>query len=186
MAKVLVICGSAQKDSLNLHFARFVEKELSQRGAEVSFIHLGDEKLPSFEGYNIPYPPRVNEVLKLMTGADGFYFVIPEYHRSVPSAFKNLLEYIDGEEDGIRINDRLAALITVTAGSWGQWSQMTLLGTLRALYVWLLPDEMYISHAQGKINEKGEIMDAGTKKRLLGQIERFLKAVELLAPLRQW
>lgn len=182
MAKIVIVNGSAHKDSLNLRIAKFVEGYLKNEGVDVSLIHLGEEKLPPFEGYDVPYSERVNEILRLMIEAEGFYLVVPEYHRAVPSVLKNLFEYID--DDRIKINDRPAAIVTATVGQWGQWSQMTLLGTLRALHVWLLPDEMYISRATGLLDGNGEIKDEGVSGRLVGQIERFLKVVELLRPLR--
>lgn len=183
MSEIVVINGSAQKDSLNLHIAKFVEAELKEKGAETTLIHLGDEKLPPFEGYDVDYSPRVKEILNLLHNSDGIYFVMPEYHRAIPGVLKNLLDYIDDDE--IKINDRPAALVTATIGQWGQWAQMTILGTLRTLHVWLLPDEMYISRArQNVLNTDGTFKDENIKTRLQAQVDRFLKAVELLKPLR--
>jgi len=180
--KILIINGSVHVDSLNLKIAKIVEKELQSLETQSTLIHLGEEKLPPFEGYGVPYPPRVNEILKLMTQADGFIFVVPEYHRSMPSVFKNLFEYIDDEE--VKIEDRPAALVTATEGQWGQFAQMSMHGMLRTLRVWLVPDQMYISQASTLLDEQGNLKDEKLLERLKSLVSRLVRASELLRPLR--
>lgn len=184
MLHILVLCGSTHKDSLNLRVAKLVCSTIEASENKSTLIHLGEEDLPPFKGYDQPYPERVKEILKLMMEVDGYVIVTPEYHHSMPSVLKNLFEYIDDEDEYI-VEDRPVVLISASPGQFGgvqaQWS---LTGMLRTLRLWVVPDELFIARADKIFLGDGTIVDENMGSRVEKQVHRLLRAAELLKPLR--
>src|SRR5678816_171455 len=54
-------------------------------------IYTGLAEVPAFNDSN-EIPETVEEFIKLLSGADGVFFVIPEYAFGVPGALKNALD----------------------------------------------------------------------------------------------
>lgn len=180
---ILVLCGSAHKVSLNLRVANLVHSTVEASGNKSTLVHLGEENLSAFRGYDQPYPKRVKEILRLMMEVDGYVIVSPEYHHTVSAALKNLFEYID--DDKYIIEDRPAALISASIGQFGGvQSQWAIYGMLRTLRVWLVPDELFIPRADEIFLEDGSITDKNMRGRVEKLVQRLLRAAELLRPLR--
>ncbi|MDO8452160.1 MAG: NAD(P)H-dependent oxidoreductase [bacterium] len=175
---ILIICGSVHKDSLNLRVAKKVEVFVKEAGHNPTLIHLGDEKLPMFEGYDVDYPPRVVEILKLMTTSDGVMIVTPEYHRAIPAVVKNLFEYIDDEK--VKIEDIPFALISAVASQWGGVaSQSTYLQMLRVLRAWLVPDQVFIPRADKVFLSDGTVTDESYLERIKKLTNKLIRAAEV-------
>ena len=181
---ILIINGSTHKDSLNLRIAQISKKAVEKAGHKVTLIHLGDEDIPMFRGYDMQYPNRVKEILKLMMDADGLILHVPEYHHAVPAILKNLFEYIDDEETYI-IRDRPVAMVSASPGQFGgARAQQSLYGLLRTLGLWLIPDELFIPRAHKIFLNDGTITDKKIKARVEKLSLRLVRAVQLLKPLR--
>lgn len=181
--EILIICGSTHKESLNLRVAKRVEEYVKKTGHNPTLIHLGEERLPMFEGYDVEYSPRVKEILKLMTTADGVMIVTPEYHRAIPSIVKNLFEYLDDDKD--KIEDIPFALISAVESNWGGVAaQSTYLQMLRVLRAWLVPDQVFIPRANTVFLEDGTVTDESYLERIKKLTLKLIKASEVFKTFR--
>ncbi|MDO8504136.1 MAG: NAD(P)H-dependent oxidoreductase [bacterium] len=179
--KIVVICGSTHVDSLNLRVAKVAHATVQAAGHESVLVHLGDENLPLFRGYDEEYPPRVKELIELLKTADGYILVTPEYHHAVPAALKSFFEYLDGDE----LEDRPVAIMSASDGRFGGLqSQWSIHGMLRTLGLWVVPDELYIPKADEIFLPDGTITDEKIKQRVEDLSRRLVRAAELLKPLR--
>lgn len=181
---ILIICGSVHKDSLNLRVARRVEGFVKEAGHNPTLIHLGVEKLPMFEGYDEEYSPRVREILKLLTTADGVMIVTPEYHRTIPAVVKNLFEYLDDDKD--RIENIPFALISAVKSQWGGVAaQTSYLNMFRTLRAWLVPDQVFISRADKIFLPDGTVTDESYLERVEKLTLKLVKAAEVFQQFRK-
>lgn len=121
--KIVILNGSSKKaeKSLNLRVAKVAQAFLEGKGSEVSLVHIGDEELPPFRGYDEPYPERARELLSLFEQADGYVVVTPEYHHAFPAGLKNLLEYIKGP-GGIMADKPVVLAFCLNRPVWGHTS----------------------------------------------------------------
>lgn len=86
MFKVAVLVGSVRPNSINMKFARALEKLAAGR-LQFDFVEIGD--LPFYDDSLWANPPA--EVLRLkgqIEAADAVLFVTPEYNRSIPGVLK--------------------------------------------------------------------------------------------------
>lgn len=90
--KILIIVGSATKNSSNLMIAKFAQEKLTQ--FEVEIIEDLAE-LPHFrtELTETNTPNNIVELREKIEQASGIIFSTPEYIFSIPSGLKNLLEW---------------------------------------------------------------------------------------------
>ena len=158
--RIIGISGSLRTDSS-------ATKILKEAGAlfpaHVSFeIYTQLEAIPAFNDSNI-IPPVVNDLIELITNADGILFCIPEYAFGVPGALKNALDWT---VSSTAFTDKPVALIT--AASSGDKAHAALLLTLSALGTKMpAGSSLLIPFIRTKINAEGKVTD----KALLNAIQ---------------
>jgi NAD(P)H-dependent FMN reductase len=94
----LVLYGSVRSDRQGIRFARFLEKQLAERGHEATLVDPCDLDLPLLDKMYKEYPkgeaPQAMQTLaELIRPADGFLVVSGEYNHGIPPALKNLLDH---------------------------------------------------------------------------------------------
>lgn len=90
MKKIAVVVGSLRKDSINLKFAKALEK-LSAGKMQFTFASIGE--LPLFnQDLEGDMPAAVVKFKQEIEAADGVLFVTPEYNRGVPGVLKNAID----------------------------------------------------------------------------------------------
>ena len=157
--KILGISGSLRSNSSASAILNVVSRSVP---AQVEFTIYKDlAEIPAFDDSNeIPGP--VADFIKLLSEADGVFFVIPEYAFGVPGALKNALDWTVGTSDFV---NKPVAL--VTASSVGDKAHASLLQTLTAISADIVKDgTLLISFVRSKLNEKGEVSDAPTLQAL--------------------
>lgn len=97
-----IIFGSVRTERRGITVARFLEKQLLERGFKVHFIDPLEYSLPlmdkmyrEFEPGKAPEP--MQRISAMLTESDGFLVVTGEYNHSVPPALKNLLDHYFSE-----------------------------------------------------------------------------------------
>ena len=97
-----IIFGSVRTERRGIKVARFLEKQLLERGFKVHFIDPLEYSLPlmdkmyrEFEPGKAPEP--MQRISAMLTESDGFLVVTGEYNHSVPPALKNLLDHYFSE-----------------------------------------------------------------------------------------
>lgn len=90
--KIAVIVGSIRKDSINRKLAKALAK-LAPKDFECEFVRIDD--LPVFNQDHDQKPPQqVERVKAQIVASDALLFVTPEHNRSLPTALKNVLDWV--------------------------------------------------------------------------------------------
>lgn len=116
---IVVIFGSVRSDRRGIRAVRYVERQLSARGHEVTTIDPVEYRLPLLDRMYKEYPKgQAPEMLERLAGfyrkADAFVIVTGEYNHSMPPALMNLLDHFLEEYFW-----RPSAIVSYSAGIFG-------------------------------------------------------------------
>lgn len=99
MKKINIVClgGSMEQKSSTLAVLKYASVKLKELGADVYISDIRMLKLPvfSYEALRSVKNRKFTGLVKKIKNADGFIFASPEYHGSVSSAFKNVIDYLE-------------------------------------------------------------------------------------------
>lgn len=173
MTKVAVIVGSLRKDSLNLKFARALEK-LAAGKLEFLFLPIGD--LPHMnQDLEADVPAAVTAFKKGIEGADGVLFVTPEYNRGLPGVLKNAIDWASRPYGSNSWAGKPTALCGVSPGAIGTAVAQAQLRSMAGFldFKMMGQPEIYFTWKDGVIAEDGTVTDANTQKFLQGFMDKF-------------
>jgi NAD(P)H-dependent FMN reductase len=170
--KILGISGSLRANSSASAVLNVVAGLVPE---QVEFtIYNGLAEIPAFNDSN-DIPETVEAFIKLLSDADGVFFVIPEYAFGVPGALKNALDWTVSSSTAFP--DKPVALITAATG--GDKAHAAFLLTLKAMSS-KIPEgaTLLLSFIRSKLNEKNELKDSETLDAIKSVIHSFLKAID--------
>jgi chromate reductase len=174
--KVLGICGSLRKASLNMAALRACG-ELLPPGMQLEIAGgLGELPLFNQDVLDAGMPDAVRRLREKIAAADGLLIASPEYNFSVPAPLKNLIDWASRAPNQV-FQDKPIALFSVAPGPvGGARMQYDLRKMLVQLWGLVLPrPEVFIVNAAGKFAD-GRLTDEASRK-FLG---------ELLAGFKPW
>ncbi len=122
------------------------------------------------------FPEVVKELQEKIIASEGIIFATPEYNRSVPGVLKNAIDWISRPYGSNICAGKKALVLGATTGNTGTAvAQSHLKQILLALDMYVLGQpEFYLSFAQEKFDEQGNLTDEKTK-------EKIIKALEVLS-----
>jgi chromate reductase len=174
--KILGICGSLRKASLNMAALRACG-ELLPAGMALD-ITTGIGELPLFnqDVLDAGMPEPVKRLRAEIAAADGLLIASPEYNFSVPAPLKNAIDWASRAPNQV-FQDKPIAIFSVAPGPvGGARMQYDLRKMLVQLWGHVLPrPEVFIANAAPKFAE-GRLTDETSRK--------FLS--ELLAGFKDW
>jgi len=137
-------------------------------------VYNGLAEIPAFNDSN-EIPETVEAFIKLLSEADGVFFVIPEYAFGVPGALKNALDWTVSSSTAFP--DKPVALITAATG--GDKAHAAFLLTLQAMNS-KIPGEatLLLSFIRSKLNEKNEVKDPATLDSIKKAINSLIHEIE--------
>jgi chromate reductase len=181
---VLVICGSLRKGSYNAAVARALPA-LAPEGMSL-------KSAPPFDGFPLynadlhadgNFPAPVNTLADAIRASDGIIFVTPEYNYSMPGALKNAIDWVSRLKQQ-PFKDKAVLIQSASQGVLGgarmQYHLRQTMIFLDAL-VFMRP-EVFVTFAQNKIDEKGELKDEPTRDIIKQQLAAFAKFIERVKP----
>jgi len=117
--KIAVLVGSVRSDRQGIKAARFVERELSSRGHDVTVVDPVALQLPLLDRMYKEYPKgtapaMLEDLASLYRATDAFVVVSGEYNHSIPPALSNLLDYFLEEYFW-----RPSAIVCYSSGAFG-------------------------------------------------------------------
>jgi chromate reductase len=169
---IFAIIGSASRNSANQklveNFAHFTSGDFN--------VTIFDtlKNLPHFDPeLSIdPTPESVLDFRKAIDNAHGILICTPEYIFSIPSGLKNAIEWCVSTTV---FSDKPTGLITASASGQKAHEELQLImKTVMATFT--EETTLLIRGVKGKINNKGEITDAGTLEDLM----KFIKSYKAL------
>jgi chromate reductase, NAD(P)H dehydrogenase (quinone) len=173
--KVLGICGSLRKASLNMAALRACA-ELLPAGVELKIAAYDDLPMFNQDVLDAGMPAPVKRIRDEIAAADGLLIASPEYNFSVPAPLKNLIDWGSRAPNQV-FQDKPVAVFSVAPGPvGGTRMQYDLRKMLVQLWGHVLPrPEVFITGAAAKFQE-GRLTDETSRKFL----------TELLAGFKTW
>ena len=173
--KVLGICGSLRKASLNMAALRACA-ELMPAGMALKIAAYDDLPIFNQDVLDAGMPEAVKRIRAEIVAADGLLIASPEYNFSVPAPLKNLIDWASRAPNQ-SFQDKPVAIFSVAPGPvGGARMQYDLRKMLVQLWGHVLPrPEVFIANAAGKFQD-GKLVDETSRK--------FLS--ELLAGFKVW
>jgi chromate reductase, NAD(P)H dehydrogenase (quinone) len=176
--KIAVVVGSIRKDSINRKLAKAIIKLLPETFA-CEIVQIDD--LPVFNQDHDQDPaPAVRRVKAQIAAADGLLFVTPEHNRSLPTALKNVLDWVSRPYGQNLWAGKRAAIVGASVGVIGSAvAQSQLRSILGYLDVRTLGQpEIYIHFTPNLIDDDGNINNEGTRNFLIGFCKRYVAWIE--------
>jgi NAD(P)H-dependent FMN reductase len=117
--KIVVIYGSVRSGRRGIKAARFVERQFSERGHEVTLVDPLEHQLPLLDKMYKEYPKgsapeNLERLATLYRAADAFVIVTGEYNHAIPPALSNLLDHFLEE-----YFFRPSGIVSYSAGAFG-------------------------------------------------------------------
>jgi NAD(P)H-dependent FMN reductase len=171
---IAVIYGSVRQARQGIKAARFIVKQLEQRGHEVTLLDVLEYQLPLLDRMYKEFkdgsaPPAMTEVAEVLSAADGFVIVSGEYNHSIPAALKNLLDHYQSE-----YHYKPSGIVTYSAGPFGG---VRALINLRAILAELgtssIPTSFPISHIHSAFDEHGKALQSSYEERVVRFLDEF-------------
>lgn len=118
---ILILVGSADRDSHSLHLGKAIAEALQTKGAQPTLVNLVELGLPLYDRAierNKSYDDTTAAFLKQVKATDAFVYVTPIYHNSFSAMLKNALDwmhnmYFDGKVVGLASNGGNRAPVAV-------------------------------------------------------------------------
>lgn len=166
---ILIISGSPRANASSLNLCQYLLSQLSAHyDIQPRILDLHQCNLDLWHDDAQP-----DELAKeYIAHADGYVFVVPEWHGMVPPAFKNLFYYFNG-----LFSHKPAYIIGVSSGNGGRYPIVELRSsTYKNSFINYIPLSTVIDHVDSVINEKGEyIADSDYLSQRLDEGLQFLQ-----------
>jgi chromate reductase len=163
---VATIVGSLRRDSINRKVANALA-EIAPTPLKLNIIEIGHLPIYNQDG-DENAPTAWTQFRDRIRAADAVLFVTPEHNRSVPAALKNALDVGSRPYGKNAWSGKPGAVVSASPGAIGGFGANH---HLRQSLVFLsvpamAQPEAYIGHADKLFDEKGNLVDDGTRKFL--------------------
>ena len=170
--KILGICGSLRKGSLNMAALRTCN-EMMPQGMTMQIANIADIPMFNQDVFDAGMPAAVKRLRDEIAAADGVLFASPEYNFSLSGALKNAIDWASRPPNQ-SFQDKPVAMFSCTQGPLGgPRNQYDLRRVLTQLWAYPLPrPEVFIGNAQSKFAD-GKLTDETTRKFLADLLVGF-------------
>jgi NAD(P)H-dependent FMN reductase len=188
--KILIVSGSARRESFNARLAELAVAHAKEKGLEVDYatgaqlreLPIFDQDHESREGM-----PAVAKALKQrFLNAQALILACPEYNSSVTPLLKNALDWVsrpetDDEPDLIAYKGKVAGLLSASPGQLGGLRGLvhvrSILGNIGVLVV---PTQLAVPKAMEAFDEAGNLKDAKQAKSLAKVVDEVIRVAAAL------
>jgi NAD(P)H-dependent FMN reductase len=176
--KTAVIYGSVRSQRQGIKAARFLVKQLKDRGHTVTLVDPVEFPLPLLDLRFSEYddgeaPAAMQQLADILDDADGFVVVSGEYNGGIPPALKNLLDHFLPQ-----YRRKACAIASYSAGSFaGTKTHAPLRLTMSQLGAPPIPPAFVVPQVQNAFDEDGNALDEAYKDRA----DKFLAEYEWYA-----
>lgn len=177
--QILGIAGSLRDDSYNLSLLE-AARDIAGDGMEIQIAEI--DEIPPYdadvEAEGDPDP--VHRLKEKIRQADALLIATPEYQHGVPGVLKNALDWASRPPGDAPLTRKPVAVMGATPGDFGTArAQEQLRDTLIYNDCPMVNDpEVLVSRAHEKIDERGQVTDEDTRKRigeLLAELEQVAR-----------
>lgn len=187
--KLLLISGSARRESLNAKLAAAAAKFASSQGIETDLVSSDDLRLPLYDGdleEAEGLPASVVALKSRFIAADAILFACPEYNSSITPLLKNLIDWVSraGSEDEAPLaayKGKVAGLVSASPGALGGMRGLvTVRSILGNIGVLVVPTQFALGKAYEAFDADGNLASDHSKKSLeavVSDVIRVAKAI---------
>lgn len=183
MAKIAVIIGSVRSERNGIKVAKWVVRNLEDKGHQVYLIDPMELDLPLLDKMykEMKDPPeKLQRLQKIIRDADGYVPITPEYNHSISSALKNTLDYFLEE-----YFFKPSAIISYSVGPFGGVVAGNHLRQILAeMGASAIPSQFPISKVHETFDVAGNLLDKNYEQRFSRFLDEFEWYVEALASKR--
>jgi len=169
--RIIGIGGSLEQKSSTLAILSYTINEIKSLGAEVKLIDLKQIKLPlyNFSKGLAQAGKGFKKVLDDIHSADGYIFASPEYHGTVSSAFKNLIDYFEFLYDynpPYLTGKPVGCIAAAGAENSGATTIQTMISIVHSLRGIAASNSIAVGSSNKQIDEKGGLKNDVLKRKL--------------------
>jgi len=171
--KIAVVVGSIRKESINRKLAKALIK-LAPKDLECGLVRI--DVLPVFNQDHDQDPPQqVARVKAQIVAANAILFITPEHNRSLPTALKNVLDWVSRPYGKNLWAGKPAGVAGASVGAVGTAvAQAHLRAVLGYLDVPTLGQpEVYVQFTKDLIDDDGNVSNDGTRTFLQSFVDRY-------------
>jgi len=178
---VCVLVGSLRKASFNRMLADALIW-LAPSSMKLEIVEIGQLPFYNQDLETDPPPTQWTAFRQRVKAADAVLFVTPEYNRSVPAVLKNALDVGSRPHGNSVWDSKPGAVVSGTPGAIGAFgANHHLRQSLVSLNVPTMHQpEAYIGHADKLFDERGKLVNDGTRKFLQEFMQAFANWVETI------
>jgi NAD(P)H-dependent FMN reductase len=179
--KTVVLYGSVRSERRGIRAARFVTRQLSARGHDVTLVDPLEYELPLLDRMYKEYdageaPPPMEQLARFYRSADAFVVVSGEYNHGVPPALKNLIDHFMNEYFW-----RPAGIVSYSAGNFGGVrAAVHLRAVLSEVGMVTIPSQIPVPRVGEAFEEDGTPHDGdwpGRMGRFFDELEWYARAL---------
>lgn len=170
---ILGFAGSLRKNSYNKALLR-AASQLLPKDAKLEIYDL--EGIPPFnQDLENNMPKKVKEFKAKIKAADALLIATPEHNYSIPGILKNAIDWASRPPGDNSFEDKPVAIMSASTGALGgARAQYHLRQVLVALNMHAINrPEVIVTFVEEKIDEKGNLRDEKTRKKI-GQLLKSL------------
>lgn len=171
--RILAVCGSSRRDSLNQKLLDVAVAGARTAGAEVTLVRIADYDLPLYDGdleaeHGLPDGARALQ--SLMAKHDALLIATPEHNGGYTAMLKNALDWIsrpreDGSSGVALFTSKVAALVSASPGQLGGLrSQAGMRVVLDKLGMLVIPEAFALSHAHQAFDAAAQLKDPNVER----------------------
>lgn len=184
MTKLLILPGSARRDSFNRKLAGIAARLATDAGAAVDLVDPADFRLPLYDAEleeSEGLPANAKALKAKFLAADAILFVSPEYNSSITPLMKNVLDWVsrpetEDEPDLAAYRGKVAGLLSASPGKLGGLRGLvhlrSILGNIGVLVV---PKQFSLVAAYDKFDEDGALKNEKDVESVRGVVVELLK-----------
>ncbi len=164
--RYVIIAGTNRPESRTRKIADFYRNTLIIKGIEPEMVFL--------EGMDLNQRSPELEALEadVLIPAEKLIFILPEYNGSYPGALKTMIDLLDYKKVWQGKKALLTGIATGRAGNLRGLDHLT--ASLQYLQVVVHPNKIPISQIHTLMDDQGILVDEGTKKTIVRQVDEFI------------
>jgi chromate reductase len=171
--KILALCGSSRKDSLNQKLLDIAVLGAIDAGGEATRVRLGDLRLPIYEGdWEAAHglPEAAHTFKALIAEHHALLIGTPEHNGGYTALLKNSIDWASrptaSDPSGLApFGGKAAALVSASPGALGGLrSQIALQVSLNKIGVLVIPRSFALGAAHKAFDAQGHLADANAEK----------------------
>jgi NAD(P)H-dependent FMN reductase len=166
--KVLALCGSTRRDSLNKNLLDVAAQGARDEGAEVTFISLGDYPLPLYDAdleKEYGSPGNAHALQEYLAAHDALLVASPEHNGGYTAMLKNAIDWMsrpapNWQSGALLFAGKTAAVMSASPGPMGGIrSMLGMRGVLEKLGTLVIPQGFSLGAAHQAFGTDRQLID---------------------------